>query len=307
MPYAAGYDKTTFRGDDYALGRVPRIASHRGFLFASMSPTGPSLADRLGRAAALLDQFVDLAPRREIIVKGGVLRHVYKGNWKMALENSVDGYHPNILHHPGLMLMTKNRGVSMEELFGERADARARDLGGGCAQLNFSVVNRKHDGRGVPPAWSPQTQREYSESMTRVWGAERAKEIIENGPPHFCIFPNLIFILNQIRVIEPIAVDETVVSYYPTLLEGAPEEMNRRRLSETYLIHGPAGYVAPDDFEAYERNRTGLEARANEWLVLRRGLHREELEPSGTLAGHEADETTQRGLWRHYREVMVAQ
>ncbi len=100
------------------------------------------------------------------------------------------------------------------------------------------------------------------------------------------------------------SVNETVVYYYPTMLKGAPEEMNQRRLAETYLIHGPAGRVAPDDFEAYERNQEGFRARTNEWLVLRRGLHREQRERAGTIAGHETDETTQRGIWRHYREVM---
>ena len=109
--------------------------------------------------------------------------------------------------------------------------------------------------------------------------ADRAREIIlAEGPPHFCIFPNLIFILNQFRVIQPVSVDETVIYYYPTLLKGAPDEINRRRLTETYLIHGPAGRVAPDDFEAYERNQAGFQARVNEWLVLRRGLHREQHE-----------------------------
>lgn len=33
-------------------------------------------------------------------------------------------------------------------------------------------------------------------------------------------------------------------------------------------------------------------------------LRREEVEPSGALSGYETDEATQRGLWRHYREVM---
>jgi hypothetical protein len=36
----------------------------------------------------------------------------------------------------------------------------------------------------------------------------------------------------------------------------------------------------------------------------RRGLHREVRE-NGGIAGHETDETTQRGIWRHYRDVMT--
>ena len=233
-----------------------------------------------------------------------MLKHSFRGNWKMALENSVDGYHPNILHHAAMMLITKGRKVDMESVFGEHTDALARDLGGGSAQLDLTPVNRERGGRVVPQGWSVEAWRQYTGAMEERYGADRAREIIEIGGPHFCIFPNLIFILNQFRVIQPVSVDETIVCYYPAMLKGAPEEMNRRRLAETYLIHGPAGRVAPDDFEAYERNQEGFRARTNEWLVLRRGLHREDREREGTIAGHETDETTQRGIWRHYREVM---
>jgi phenylpropionate dioxygenase-like ring-hydroxylating dioxygenase large terminal subunit len=269
-----------------------------------MSPYGPSLLERLGNARRLIDQFIDLSPEGEIVVRSGVLRHEFRGNWKMAIENSVDGYHPNILHHAAMVMATKGK-ADIDTLFGERSDARARDLGNGTAQLDLTPIQTKNGGRVVPPGWSKQAFDEYRTALTARHGAERADRIIAEGPPHFCIFPNLIFILNQMRVIQPISVDHTVVSYYPTLLKGVPDEMNSRRLSETYLIHGPAGRVAPDDIEAYERNQAGFQAQVNEWLVLRRGLDREEHEENGSIAGHETDETTQRALWRHYRHLMT--
>jgi phenylpropionate dioxygenase-like ring-hydroxylating dioxygenase large terminal subunit len=303
VPYAAGYG-ASFSRADYPLARVPRMATYRGLIFGSMSASGPSLEERLGRAAALIDQFVDLSPEGEVVLRSGVLKHLFKGNWKMALENSVDGYHPNILHHAAMMLITKGRQVDMESVFGEHTDALARDLGNGSAQLDLTAVNRERGGRVVPHGWSPAAWAQYLGAMERRYGADRAREIIQTGGPHFCIFPNIIFILNQFRVIQPLSVDGTVIYYYPAMLKGAPDEMNQRRLAETYLIHGPAGRVAPDDFEAYERNQEGFRAQTNEWLVLRRGLHREQHERAGTIAGHETDETTQRGIWRHYREVM---
>lgn len=303
VPYASGYDEA-FRKTDFPLTRVPRAGVYRGLIFASLSPDGPSLEERLGRARSLLDQFVDLSPEGELVVRSGVLKHSYRGNWKMALENSVDGYHPNILHHAAMVMMTRGKG-DMEAIFGERSDARARDLGNGAAQLDLNAVNTRNGGRIVPPGWSRETFADYRAAMGRRHGAAEADHIIAQGPPHFCIFPNLILILNQFRVIQPVSVDETVIHYYPTLLKGAPDEINQRRLAETYLIHGPAGRVAPDDFEAYERNQEGFAARVNEWLLLRRGLHREDREPDGALAGHETDETTQRAIWRYYREVMT--
>jgi len=303
VPYAAGYDES-FRKADFPLARVPRVGTYRGLIFASLSADGPTLEERLGRARKLLDQFVDLSPEGELVVRSGVLKHAYRGNWKMALENSVDGYHPNILHHAAMAMMTRGKG-DMEAIFGERSDARARDLGNGAAQLDLNAVNTRNGGRVVPPGWSRAAFEDYRAAMERRYGADEADRIIAQGPPHFCLFPNLIFILNQFRVIQPVSVDETVIYYYPTLLKGAPEEINQRRLSETYLIHGPAGRVAPDDFEAYERNQEGFSARVNEWLLLRRGLHREDRETDGAIAGHETDETTQRAIWRYYREAMT--
>jgi hypothetical protein len=42
------------------------------------------------------------------------------------------------------------------------------------------------------------------------------------------------------------------------------------------------------------------------WIDLSRGLERETLEPtSGRRVGHVTDETTNRGFWRRYREVMT--
>lgn len=301
VPYAGGYDET-FCKSDFNLVKVPRVASLRGLIFASLSASGPSLDEHLGHAKRLIDQFVDLAPEGEVVVRSGVLKHSYRGNWKMALENSVDGYHPNILHHAAMVMMMKGR-TDMESVFGERSDALARDLGGGHAQLDLNPVHARNGGRIIAPMWSKETDAEYRASMERHYGATRAEKILAEGPPHFCIFPNLIFILNQFRVIQPVSVNETIVSYFPTMLKGAPAEINQRRLAETYVIHGPAGRVAPDDIEAYERNQVGFQARINEWLVLRRGLHRETKDETG-IAGRETDETTQRGIWRHYREVM---
>jgi fatty-acyl-CoA synthase len=42
------------------------------------------------------------------------------------------------------------------------------------------------------------------------------------------------------------------------------------------------------------------------WLVLKRGLHRERRDDEGILVGDATDETTQRGIWRHYRSLMEA-
>ena len=48
----------------------------------------------------------------------------------------------------------------------------------------------------------------------------------------------------------------------------------------------------------------GLHARGAEWLLLSRGLERVAVDGDGRTVSHVTDETTNRGLWQHYRTVM---
>ena len=80
------------------LGRVPRVASHRGFVFGSFATEGPSLLDYLGGAAQTLDRVCDMSPEGEVELTAGFLQHRVKANWKFVLENETDGYHPAFVH-----------------------------------------------------------------------------------------------------------------------------------------------------------------------------------------------------------------
>ena len=87
VPHASGYAKGIRPGDPaYALDCVPRVDSYRGFVFASMAPDGPGLAEYLGDIAAALDNMADRAPDGTLSAAGGVLRQEYRGNWKLMME-----------------------------------------------------------------------------------------------------------------------------------------------------------------------------------------------------------------------------
>jgi hypothetical protein len=126
------------------------------------------------------------------------------------------------------------------------------------------------------------------------------------GTPHGHVWPNLELIGTQIRVIHPIAVDETEVFLYPALLKDVPDEVNAQRLREHEWFYGPAGFGQPDDVEIFERNMQGLQANLEPWLVLRRGQHREQrlADGSGRVALW-SDEVTQRGQMRQWKKVMT--
>jgi benzoate/toluate 1,2-dioxygenase alpha subunit len=84
VTYADGYD-SSFHKEDFGLVPVPRMATYRGFIFGSVSPTGTSLEEHIGKATEQIDLFVDLSPEREIDARAGVHKYNYHGNWKLQI------------------------------------------------------------------------------------------------------------------------------------------------------------------------------------------------------------------------------
>jgi phenylpropionate dioxygenase-like ring-hydroxylating dioxygenase large terminal subunit len=98
VPLPEGYGGMPGADGSLDLVRVPRVAKHRGFIFASLAKEGPSLADWLGPIASSFDDMVHRAPGGLLEVAGGVSRHAYDGNWKLVIENHNDTLHPRFVH-----------------------------------------------------------------------------------------------------------------------------------------------------------------------------------------------------------------
>lgn len=98
VTYQDRYDES-LRKQDYGLREVPRIGIYRGFVFGSLSSVGITLDEHLGdKVKEQLDLFIDLSPEGELDVSAGVHKYGYRANWKLQVENSMDGYHGNFVH-----------------------------------------------------------------------------------------------------------------------------------------------------------------------------------------------------------------
>jgi phenylpropionate dioxygenase-like ring-hydroxylating dioxygenase large terminal subunit len=268
-------------------------------VFGSFAEDGPSLAEHLGAASEALDRLVALSPSGRVELTAGWLRHSVRANWKMLLENETDGYHPQFVH--ASIFSVADSGIG--DLYGERSIALSRDLGSGHTENDLRPEFRRI---GAPLGWfgtDPSRVPEYVAQLEAAHGAERARELLIDGSPHVMIFPNLFVAEIQLFVLQPLAVDETVQHVTAIQFEGAPD-MNRRMLQQTLGSVGPAGLLLADDSEMYERNMRGVQALRPEWLLLSRGTHRERRDENGFLVGAATDEVPQRGIWRHYRELM---
>ena len=297
-PFNSGYGGVQAKRG-LGLGRVARIDSIHGFVFGSLAADGPSLLEHLGPAAEAFDRLVALSPTGRIQLTAGWLRHEVKANWKMLLENETDGYHPQFVH--ASIFSVADSGIG--DLYGEKSTALARDYGNGHTENDLRPEFRRV---GRPLGWfgtSPERLPDYAAKLEAAHGPERAREILIDGAPHVMIFPNLFIAEIQLFVLEPVAVDRTIQHVTAIQLEGCPD-INRRLLQQTIGSVGPAGFLLADDSEMYERNMRGVRALEPEWLVLRRGLHRERRDERGLLVGDTTDEVPQRGIWRHYRALM---
>ena len=311
VPSMDGYGEG-FKREELGLVKVPRVAEHRGFIFASLSPAGIALDEHLGKAKQEIDLFAGMSNPEEVEVVSGIHKYSYQGNWKLAAENSMDGYHPSIVHASfAQALMDKITHMPTPEQ--QRVDrnfaafrGNAKDLGNGHVMLDYRM--RIYDPLNGDPA--PEVRAVTPEGEARLnnlvqrFGADKAANMLREGGTHTFIFPNLILIGIQMRVLQPLSVDRTEVCLYPTLLKWLTPEVNAIRLRSHEAFFGSASFGGPDDSEIFERIQDGCAVELEPWQLMSRGLQRERRE-HGTIVGDLSDETTQRGIWRQWKKVMM--
>ncbi|MGH7988532.1 MAG: aromatic ring-hydroxylating oxygenase subunit alpha [Candidatus Binataceae bacterium] len=304
IPYQEAYNGTLCK-EEFGLLRVPRMGIYRGFVFASLSPAGETLNDHLGRAREQIDLFVELAPDGALEVRSGGNKFDFPANWKLQLENAMDGYHPNFSHETFLDMLQRQIGVR-PDVFNGNSAGESRDLGNGHVMLDYRRYNREHKERMRAILPTTPGGDSYRTALEQRYGIQRADEILNAGGTPVLIFPNLILIGVHIRVVHPVTVDHTQVCLYPTTLKGASAELNTARLRGHESFFGAAGMGQPDDLEMFARIQEGIRVELEPWFLLSRGLHREHRDSDGTLVGQMTDEVTLRGIWNHYKQVMSA-
>ena len=302
--YADGYRDGDLDGDELSLGAAPRVDSYRGLVFASLSSVGQSLGEHLGHAREFLDLFCDLSPSGDIAMTKTKHRYSYPGNWKLQTENGVDAYHAGFVHAAYLETVG-GRDNPMISVFHGQSDGESVALGNGHSALDFRpqlgdfferMIRRNDEGE------------DYYQSLVDRLGHERATEVVRtNGGLGFniLIYPNLLIIQTQLRVMHPRGVTSTEVDLHPTTLVGAPDSINQSRLRGHEGFYGPAGGGAPDDLEMFRRVADGLAVSSMEWLRLHRGMGRARVLDDGREVGHITDEGPQREFYRQWHRDMT--
>lgn len=302
IPMKQGYaDRHDAIRDELSLSECPRVDAYGGFIFASFATAGITLLEHLGRATSAIDRLNNLAPNGRVQLTAGWMKHAQQCNWKMVMENNVDGYHA-LFTHQSVYEAVRAAKVSHQP---QKVDVIVRDMGNGHAEIDYSEEYLKLDEEFV---WFGRMPREkapnYVQAMEDTYGADKTHRSLVLGPPHTLIFPNLFLAEMNVMVVEPISPGETIAYTAPALLDGAPE-MNGRIIRRCEGAMGPSGFLIADDGEIGARNQLGLSAKNPEWVVISRGLESDIADDSGIKNYDKSSETPQRGFWQHWSHAMA--
>jgi phenylpropionate dioxygenase-like ring-hydroxylating dioxygenase large terminal subunit len=278
------------------LVQAPRVSTYRGMIFASFAATGDTLEAHFGPLQKYIDSWFDHSPVGRVKLSSPY-RAMYHGNWKFQAENSTDGWHARYVHESALRTL---------EHFG----GRSRAIGWpGCTRgFAYGHGLLETERNDIPPEVDSEFAA-HLDLLARYYGAATAEQIYLRR--HIALFPNLHLMEFKFRVIQPVAVDKTIVYEYPVQLEGVPEDINQaiftRVAKDISVSSGSlvAGMVNADDVEIFARMQSGLQAAKVEWLYLSRGLHRVQELPGGAVVGERTDEVPQRAFYREWARLMA--
>ncbi len=306
VPYQKAYGAEFHKGE-HGMRPPARMSIYRGFIFVSYASEGPTLEDQLGNARELLDNFIDISPTGRLRLDVGYNRLRLDANWKMYAENSSDNYHNNFVHVSAYMTEAQ-RKIALA-ISRESSKGVVWALGNGHSYLDFRGEEAVQGMvlRSASATADEGSERQYERDLTARVGADKAAALLSEGPPTVFIFPNLFVIQQDVRRLEPVSETRSHLYQHPAMLDGVPPSINKQRLTRHETAYGPAGFVMSDDLEVFAQNQRAIGHTPDEWLLLTRGMHREERCANGSRRAHVTDETGMRGMWREYLKLMCSE
>ena len=312
----SGYAGTPYGKDhpDCSMKRAARVANYRGFVFASLSPEGPSLEDFLGKAIVAFDDMCDRAPQGEVEIVPNCFRVIQKSNWKIFLENQLDALHPSVTHQ------STGRAAHEVEKDIEKRTGHAPlsyHMLSAFATVtidkwdNFQTLNYPHGHciltgyMGLRPK-DPDTLA-YEKTLVDAYGQKRMEQILGVNIHHVLIYPGLSVQspLQQLRAVRPLGVDRTLTEIWHFRLKGAPEAIYRRSLAYYNLVNSPSTLVNADDLENFWKVHQGLSSEGGDWVSFARHFGRdvqkgEMVETAANCGTSEAPMRNQMKAWARY-------
>lgn len=283
----------TLDWDALRLRGVARVESYRGFVFCCFDPDVVGLVEYLAGAKDYLDLIIDAAPADMEIVRG-TNEYGMDANWKLLVENSIDGYHAVSTHDTYFKYL-----VALGTDLSVGVKGTAHDLGNGHAVLEYEAP------WGRPVAkWEPLFGEDAKASLEGIrrdlvdrFGEERAHRMADLNR-NMLIYPNLVvndIMALTVRTFMPTAPNRMEISAWEMAPREEQPDVRQRRLDSFLTFLGPGGFATPDDIEALESCQQGFASGGVQWNDISRGM---------TRPPEANDEAQMRAFWRRWRSDM---
>ena len=243
------YDSKLDRSQ-WGLVKAGKVASYKGFVFATMDPEAPDLEEYLGPVGRM---GMDLLAERgdELVVVNGVQKNIMGCNWKFAVDNLFDYYHGDLSHASMTALGTRPPGVSQHPdhrtVIGEYGHA----IGG--ARFSDAQWDKLKAGELPKRAFAHQND----DWRLRPEAQEALGEMRDTGG-HVNIFPNLWMSSNQLSLRIPRGPTTTEIWWFAFTPKGLDEETRKKWVFGNNHVFGPAGLWEQDDGENWDQSTRAM-------------------------------------------------
>ncbi|SCX54480.1 Ring hydroxylating alpha subunit (catalytic domain) [Klenkia marina] len=305
IPYPEGYEGVLAKGD-ITLGKL-RTESYGAMVFATADPDAEPLTDFLGDVKLWIDRFFGLGGGYPVKVLGRH-RFRFRGNWKIQLENTTDGYHFPIVHRSWMASVDAETAEMMS--FMTDPTCTTHDLGHGHSVMQMVPT---HSDLSADDGTEP-LQARFDDLVAELKGTglddaavRKLVHAMHGTGFNLNLFPNVSMSAAFLRVLRPISVDETEIEHIALGPDGPPEvvdPVNRAKLRIHEHFQGPFGFGTPDDAEGWDRVQRGAQAAPTMPILVNRGLARETPSPEGWPTSHVTDETGMRTAYAQWKAMM---
>ena len=314
IPLVKGYDGTRLTTDspDCSMKAAARVDSYRGFVFVSLSSTGPSLTEFLGDAKIAFDDMCDRSPVGEVEAVPVCHRIIQHSNWKFFMENQLDALHPSVTHQSTGVAASRaeraleDRGITPPLYYHYLSTfASSFDSWDSVQTINFPRGHGILKGyMGLRP--EDDDTREYVAQMYTAYGQKLAEEYLGRSIHHVLIYPYLSVQspLQQLRCLRPLAPNKTLSEIWHFRLKGTSPAIYRRSLWYYNLVNSPSTMINADDLENWTKGQWGLESTGGDWVSFHRNHGGDTTDGDVTYSNNGTSEVVMRNQFKAWAQYM---
>lgn len=308
VPFEKELYRSTLDKSQNGLVEVAKVESYCGFVYGCFDRNAPSLKDYLGEMAWYLDVWMDATGGAELV--GPPTRSVLACNWKTPSENfGGDAYHVGWTHVAAL----KALGGPLAGIAGNAALPPqgaglqiAMRHGHGLGILYQAGVALMGDLIPELMEWKARKQPQ----IERRLGATRAQFYVAHL--NATIFPNNSYLwgTNVFKLWAPRGPGEVEVFTWAVVESDMPADLKAKVTRQMHRTFGTAGMLEADDSDNMETmthlNRGYMTRKG--WMNSQMGLgaDRRDAELPGVIGDSAIGETSYRGYYRFYQEILQA-